>query len=112
MRINLRSALYAFYRKLFTGVFLLTGIASATLAILENLIGITTLFTDSVIEQEAIYNISIMVGLVSFITAFLLVYLSRDRRTGSNRRYLDQSSYPGDRRRNTDRRAASVMSNF
>jgi len=102
IRFNI-SLLY--FRLFFIALFLLLGVSTVGIVVLEQYAGINIIITESAIDKEALHvGLSVM-GILGISTASIMIYLMREKRhPGPDRR---QQSIPvdfTDRRKNIDRR--------
>ena len=99
------SKLLYFYRLFFITLFLLLGITGAGILLLECVAGIDVISTESDIDEQALYVSCGFMALFGLITAFIMIYLMKEKRKASiDRRRHDQPLDFTDRRSNIDRR--------
>lgn len=98
-----------FYRLFFTASFLLLGVAGLGIVALENYAGISIISTQSEIDRKALLLTLSIFGFLGLSTAFLMMYLMRERRNiDTDRRRFSVAERSIDRRVNVDRRTAQL----
>jgi len=107
MLFYLRSNLTFYYRLFFVALFLLLGISGVGIVVLENYAGINIIITESEIDTKALHVTLSLMGTFGIATAFIMIFLMRERRSSApDRRQLSTPTELTDRRINIDRRTA------
>jgi hypothetical protein len=85
------------------------GIAGLGIVALENYAGISIISTQSEIDREALLLTLSIFGFLGLSTAFIMMYLMRERRNiDTDRRRFSVAEQSTDRRVNIDRRTAQL----
>lgn len=101
-----RSRIIFYYRLFFIVLFLLLGISGTGIVILEYFAGIRVITSESYAYTDALYATSAFMGALGFVTAMVMIYLMREKRSSrSDRRQIDRPLDFPDRRSNIDRRS-------
>ena len=104
---HIRSNISLFYYRLFfIALFLLLGISAVGTVVLEQSSGINIINTESEVDKKALHVALSIMGTLGISTAFIMIYLMRERRrSGPDRRQQSRSTDFNNRRIKTDRRA-------
>ncbi len=106
MLFHLRSNMILYYRLFFIALFLLSGISAVGIVLLENYAGINIIFTESEIDTKALHITLILLGIFGIATAFIMIFLMRERRSSApDRRHKSTPTESIGRRINADRRS-------
>ncbi len=107
MLFHIRSNLTLYYRLFFIALFLLLGISAVGIVALENYAGISLIITESEIDKKALHATLSTMGAFGIATAFIMIFLMRERRRSDpDRRHKSTPAKLTDRRINIDRRTA------
>ena len=96
---------FLYYRLFFITLFLLLGVSTVGIVMLEQYAGINIIITESKTEKQALHVALSIMGILGFSTAFIMIYLMRERRHSApdRRQQLIPVDFT-DRRINIDRR--------
>jgi len=106
MLFHIRSNMTLYYRLFFIALFLLLGISAVGIVALENYAGISIIITESEIDKKALHATLSTMGAFGIATAFIMIFLMRERRRSDPDRRHKSTSIELDRRINIDRRTA------
>ena len=82
------------------------GISGVGIVVLDYYAGITVIETDSAFDKQALFTTLGIMGALGFFTAFIMIYLMREKRGAiTDRRQVNRPLDFIDRRSNTDRRS-------
>ncbi len=109
MAYQTRSDTFTLYRAFFIGLFLMLGIIGIGSVLLENYTELNIFFATSDFENQALQATFIIMGILGFCTAFMMIYLIKERRSrNSDRRtQFEPVDFP-DRRSDTNRRESKL----
>ena len=94
-----------YFRLFFITLFLLLGVSTVGIVVLEQYAGINTIITESKTEKQALHVALNIMGILGISTAFIMTYLMRERRhSAPDRRRQSIPTDFTDRRVNIDRR--------
>ena len=106
MSLRDQSKSFYYYRLIFVFLFLLMSFACIGIVALEQFAGFNLLDAGNDIDKEALFVTLIFMGALGFFTAFIMLYLMRERRGPVfDRRQFSMSVSFADRRCEPDRRA-------
>ncbi len=95
-----------YYRLFFITLFLLLGIFGTGVVALEYYAGINVIATESETDKQALFATSSIMGALGFFTAFIMIYLMREKRESvSDRRKINRPLDFINRRSDIDRRS-------
>lgn len=106
MIFQIRDGSFTFYRVFFIGLFLLMGVFGLGSALLENFTDTRIFFIGSEFDNHALQITFIIMGILGFCTAFMMIFLLREKRgiKVERRRQFKPVNFT-DRRTSRDRRA-------
>lgn len=105
MFFKTRSKLLFYYRMIFVILFLLLGVSGTGIIVLEHYAGIELIEIESAADKQAMFATSSVMGALGFFTAFIMLYLMREKRKRpGDRREISKPLDFVDRRLNADRR--------
>ena len=94
-----------YYRLFFVALFLLMGFSTLGIVLLEQYASINIITTESEAEKQALHVALSIMGILGNTTAFIMIYLMRERRhSGPDRRQQSMHTDFSERRTSTDRR--------
>lgn len=94
-----------YYRLFFIALFLLLGFSTVGIVVLEQYAGINIIITESEIDKKALHVALSLMGILGISTAFIMIYLMRERRQSApDRRQQSLPTNFTDQRINIDRR--------
>ena len=106
MLFQTRSNTLFYYRLFFVALFLLLGVSGTGIVVLEYYAGIDIIPTETAKEKQAIFTTLSVMGALGLSTAFIMIFLMREKRgSDSDRRKLSKPLDFIDRRSKTDRRS-------
>ena len=106
MLFQTHSNLVFYYRLFFVALFLLLGVAGTGIVVLEYFAGINIIKTETTIDKQALFATSSVMGTLGFLTAFIMIFLMREKRgSTTDRRQFNKPLDFIDRRLDTDRRS-------
>ena len=106
MLFQTRSNTLFYYRLFFVALFLLLGVSGTGIVVLEYYAGIDIIPTETAIDKHALFTTLSVMGALGFFTAFIMIFLMREKRgSDSDRRKLSKPLDFFDRRSKTDRRS-------
>jgi hypothetical protein len=86
-------------------LFLLLGIVSLGIVVLEDYAGLQLIMVESRMEKDAIHSILTVMGILGICTSGITLYLIQEKRNhGRDRRKASQATDFEDRRKTPDRR--------
>lgn len=105
MTFQTRSSTFTIYRVFFISLFLLLGFIGIGSALLENYTNINIFVTKSDFDNQALQATFIIMGILGFCTAFMMIYLIKERRGRAPDRRIQFRPFDfPDRRSSIDRR--------
>ena len=106
MLFHIRTNLDLIYRLLFVGLFLLFGLISLGIVLLEDYAGISVIPLESALEKQALLSVLSVMGILGICAALLVLYFMREKRRIERREKSVAINYP-ERRSIDDRRNSS-----
>jgi len=106
MLFHIRTNLDLIYRLLFVVLFLLFGLTSLGIVLLEDYLGISIIPLESALEKQALLSVLSVMGILGICAALLVLYFMREKRRTERREKSADINYP-ERRFIDDRRNSS-----
>jgi hypothetical protein len=106
MQFKTHSTIIEYYRLFFIVLFLLLGISGTGITVLDYYTGVDIIPINTIADKQALFATSSVMGGIGFFTAFIMIYLMREKRkTTFDRRMINKPLDFIDRRSNKDRRS-------